>query len=38
MIGIGVEPSFDVKLPFRVKIDAGDVGGPVGRARRSRST
>jgi PDZ domain-containing protein len=28
VIGIGVEPSFDAKLPFRVKIDAGGVGGP----------
>lgn len=28
VIGIGVEPSFDAKLPFRVKIDAGNVGGP----------
>jgi Lon-like protease len=28
VIGIGVEPSFEAKLPFRVEIQAGGVGGP----------
>ena len=28
IVGVSIEPSVDVKLPFPVRIDAGNVGGP----------
>jgi Lon-like protease len=28
IVGIGIEPAVDIHLPVRVRIDAGNVGGP----------
>jgi PDZ domain-containing protein len=28
IVGVSIEPAVDIKLPFRVRIDAGSVGGP----------
>jgi PDZ domain-containing protein len=28
IVGVSIEPSVDIKLPFPVRIDAGNVGGP----------
>ena len=33
VIGVLVEPAADIRLPLDVSIDAGNIGGPVGRAR-----
>ena len=37
IIGIFVDQAATIKLPRKVKIDAGDVGGPLGRRSPSRS-
>jgi Lon-like protease len=28
IVGVSIEPAVDIKLPFPVRIDAGNVGGP----------